>query len=186
MFQSQQNVIAGPFFFLRCSCQGTQLGGFWKTVLRHLRVLSRVCQSSRHLACQFFSPHPSTTVAIFTATHLSAMVCYKTGKLADLAQSKMPLDSEEISGYLKINCFTSTRGRKCPFFALECHVILSVCFLNSVSYTNGICQIPSRHLSYLCRHSLWNKWKGLEWEHTRQSSYSRLSLCKAAVNLMGV
>jgi len=89
VFQSQQNVIAGPFFFLRCSCQGTQLGGFWKTALRHLRVLSRVCQSCRCLACQFFSPHPSTAVAVFTATHFSALVYYKTGKLADLAQKRL-------------------------------------------------------------------------------------------------
>lgn len=63
-------------------------------------------------------PHPSTVIAVFTAPHFSAMVHYRTGKLADLAHSKIPLDGEKVSGYLKINSFITMRGIKCPGFSL--------------------------------------------------------------------
>lgn len=46
------------------------------------------------------------------------MVHYRTGKLADLAHSKIPLDGEKVSGYLKINSFITMRGIKCPVFFL--------------------------------------------------------------------
>lgn len=63
-------------------------------------------------------PHPSTVVAVFTAPHFSAMVHYRTGKLADLAHSKIPLDGEKVSGYLKINSFITMREMKCSGFSL--------------------------------------------------------------------
>lgn len=48
---------------------------------------------------------PPAALAIFTAIHFSARICNETGKLADLAQSKIILDSEEISGYLKMSLY---------------------------------------------------------------------------------